>query len=208
MLRKIKITKNPNRLQRAVIAYLQENPDLTYREWAKKAAISDGTIRNFLTRDSASMAVSTLQKLAAAAGLTVEQLRSFPSERTVELVGFIGAGAIVMYSNEPSGEAHEKIAAPPGLDNPESTVALEIRGDSMLPLENGWRVFYRKGHDGILAEDIGKLCVIQLADGNTLLKKLRKGYAPERYNLESWNAALMEDQEVRWASPVLSIAPR
>jgi len=76
------------------------------------------------------------------------------------------------------------------------------RGDSMYPRYfDGERLFYvNREHPP--SELIGQECVVKLHDGRMLVKILRRGSRSGRFNLESWNAGLLEDQQVEWAAPV------
>jgi len=85
------------------------------------------------------------------------------------LVGKVGAGAIVTRFDE--GVVLEGVDPPPGVDH---VLAARIEGDSMFPFEDGWLVFYREEHRGVPESCIGKLCVVGLKDGTTLVKKLKR----------------------------------
>lgn len=88
-------------------------------------------------------------------------------------------------------------------------VAVRIRGDSMHPLRDGWLIFYARHQDGVPDECIGELCVVKVAgDGPTLVKELRRGRQPDRYRLDSWNGAPIEDVALDWAARVIDIRPR
>lgn len=123
----------------------------------------------------------------------------------VPVVGRVGAGAeILPFDDFPQGEGIRQVDPPPGEDG---TVALEIAGDSQYPLQEGWLIFYRRDIDGVPDECVGKLCVVKLTNGVTLLKTLRRGPRKGRFRLESWNAPPREDVQLEWASKVLDIRP-
>lgn len=90
----------------------------------------------------------------------------------------------------------------------EKTVAVEIRGDSLGSIFNTWLVYYDDRHDPPRAELLRKLCVVGLADGRVLVKKLMKGSAPGLFNLESQTQSTIEDAVVEWAAPVKIMMPR
>jgi phage repressor protein C with HTH and peptisase S24 domain len=115
---------------------------------------------------------------------------------TRRIMGQIGAGADVI---APDHELGEETEAP---TPPQNAVAVVVRGNSMFPRYfQGEKLFYvPEPHN---ADDlIGRECVVKLADGRILVKILRRGTRKRRYNLESWNAPLMEDQEIEWVAPV------
>lgn len=128
---------------------------------------------------------------------------------TVPVVGYLGAGMEVYYVDDhEKGAGMDVVEAPPDLDE-FNLVALKVKGDSMRPLREGTIVYYRKEQDGVPDNALNDLCVVRLADGRTLLKELRRGYSPGRFNLMSWAHGMepMEDQQVEWAARVLWIRP-
>lgn len=128
-----------------------------------------------------------------------------PEPIGVPVVGIVGAGAEVLpFDDYPAGGGLEHVDAPPG---GEGTVALRIQGESQYPLQEGWLIFYREGNQGVQQECLGKLCVVKVADGATLLKTLRHGTKRGRFRLESWNAPPREDVKLEWAARVIDIRP-
>ena len=124
------------------------------------------------------------------------------------IVGKVGAGAMVESIDDfPLGEAAKYCRCPAGLD-PRYTVAVEVVGDSMLPIDEGWLLFYTRNYDGVPSECLGKLCVVQLRDnGPRFVKRLKQGREPALFNLYSTNAREIEDVELAWAAPVLDARP-
>jgi len=117
------------------------------------------------------------------------------------VLGYVGAGAEVNPIDDPAfRETFDQVELPPGA--PPGTVAVIARGDSMYPRYfDGERLFYvNREHPP--SELIGQECVVKLHDGRMLVKILRRGSRSGRFNLESWNAPLMEEQQVEWAAPV------
>lgn len=128
--------------------------------------------------------------------------------RPIAVVGYIGAGAEVFpIDDHAKGAGLDEVECPRGLD-PSSTVAVKVRGDSMWPMvDDGWLIFYSRGSDQPPADLVGRTVVAHLADGRTLVKKLRRGASPGRFDLLSTNAAPIEDVELEWASPVRAMLP-
>lgn len=76
------------------------------------------------------------------------------------------------------------------------------------PLQEGWLIFYGPEHQGVSDDCMGKLCVVQVKDGATLLKTLKRGSRKGLFRLESWNAPPREDVRLVWAARVIDIRPR
>lgn len=123
--------------------------------------------------------------------------------RTVPLVGFVGAGAEAHYYDAADlGE----VEAPEGAT--ETTVAAEIRGESLGPLFDHWLVFYDEVRTPVTPDLIGRLCVVGLPNGKVLVKKIQKSRADGLYHLLSNTEAPILDQEIDWAARVKHMEPR
>lgn len=120
----------------------------------------------------------------------------------IPVTSYVGAGAEI--TPFPDQGALDYIPAPPGFEDCE---AAELRGDSMPPLQAGWRIVWRRGHEGVTAELIGKLCIVQVQDGPTLVKILRKARKKGFWDLESWNAPRRENVSLVWAAKIVDIRP-
>lgn len=199
---------NPTPFQAVFLAHLKNNPRLSMNEWAKRAGRPESTLRRFLTTEGATMDHRNLVAFATAEGINLDYLLTTKGKVLVPLVGKIGAGAEVRLLDGDSTQGYnESVEMPPGVDFSEDLQALEIEGDSMHPLRDRWRVFFSKRHNGVTDSEIGKLCIVQLDDGRRLLKELHRGSEAGRFNLASWNAPLIADAVVVWASVVLAIIP-
>jgi hypothetical protein len=128
-------------------------------------------------------------------------------EKTVPVVGYVGAGAEAHFYALSDGEL-DRVPAP---DNagPE-TVAVEIRGESLGPLFERWLVHYDEVRSPITHDLMGQLCVVGLANDKVLVKKVRraKSKADGLYDLLSNNEDPMLDQVIEWAAKVKSMVPR
>lgn len=123
---------------------------------------------------------------------------------SVELVGYVGAGGEILYGEGqgPFGEAR----VPPTGKTP-LMVAVEVRGDSMAGLlGDGSVIYYDNRREPPTDELFGKLCVVGLADGKVLVKRLLRG-RNGLYDLYSLAAVPMLDQKVTWAARVSFISP-
>lgn len=146
------------------------------------------------------ISVSTLSKLAGALDVSVLDLLAAPG---IPLVGYIGAGGVVIYEEVNSGET---VIRPPNVSM--DLIALEVRGDSMLPkYSDGDIIYIGRQHDGVLPQYLGRDCAVRLVSGETYIKQLMKGSEEGKFTLLSLNAPPIENVEVEWASPVAFIMP-
>jgi phage repressor protein C with HTH and peptisase S24 domain len=121
---------------------------------------------------------------------------------TAKAVGYVGAGAEILPFEGHSPGSLEEIEIPPGV--PADAVLVIVRGDSMYPryFENEMLFYVRRTDDP--REHVGKECVVALEDGRMLVKILRRSGAKGLFNLESWNAPMIEAVAIQWAAPVLA----
>jgi SOS-response transcriptional repressor LexA len=127
-------------------------------------------------------------------------------ETTVPMVGYVGAGASATMFNA-SQEELDRVEAPRSYTA--QTVAVKVVGDSMLPMaEDGWLLYYDDRREPVTDDLIGRLCVVGLRNGTTLVKRLRRGNEPGRFTLISTNAGVMENVPIEWAAKVTWIQPR
>lgn len=129
---------------------------------------------------------------------------SAPARRTARIVGYVGAGAEAHNYAVAQGDLDEA-PAPDGAT--EATVAVEIRGDSLGSMFDRWLVYYDEVRRPVTADLVGRLCVVGLADGRVLIKKIGK----ERdglYTLLSEREPPIEDAAIEWAARVTQMAPR
>jgi transcriptional regulator with XRE-family HTH domain len=123
----------------------------------------------------------------------------------VPLVGYVGAGAAAHFyasADEGLGTA----PAPEGATA--STVAVEIRGESLGALFEHWLVYYDEVRSPVTHDMIGRLCVVGLIDDRVLVKKIQRSKTPGLYHLLSNTEAPIFDAEVVWAARVKSMMPR
>jgi hypothetical protein len=128
-----------------------------------------------------------------------------PAIPRVPVVGYVGAGSTAHFYDVEQGNFDEVV--PPEGSTP-STVAVEIRGESLGTVFNRWIVFYDNIHRPVAPELIGELCVLGLTDGRILIKQLQRGKSKGLFTLISSNDKPIQDVEVEWAARVDSIARR
>lgn len=123
--------------------------------------------------------------------------------RQVPLVGHVSAGSEAYFW--PAGELGE-VDAPDGAT--ESTVAVEIRGESLGSIFDRWLVFYDDVRRPVTNDLIGRLCVVGLADGRVLIKKIQRSRAKGLYHLISNTEGPILDASIEWAAKVKNMVPR
>lgn len=129
-------------------------------------------------------------------------------ERVVKIVGWVGAGASFRPYDGVGEQYLESVPAPARSD--ERTVAVEIKGDSLGQIFNGWIAFYSDRRSPVTQDLIGRLCVVGVADGRILLKRLQVGRQKGTFTLESNQdtAPPTENVHVEWAARVIHLEPK
>lgn len=122
-------------------------------------------------------------------------------ENTVPVVGFAdGDGEVHMLDED---ERYE-LPLPEGLP---PCSALVCR-TSMSPLElmDGWTLFFDQPA-APTPEHLNRWCVVQVRNGPTLLRHLRRGYRPDTFNLLADKGPTIADARLEWAASVVLIRP-
>lgn len=126
------------------------------------------------------------------------------SPATVPLVGYVGAGAQTFFFGD-QGEL-DRVPAPE--NSTESTVAVEIRGESLGSFFDRWLIFYDEVRRPVTPDLIGKLCVVGLDTGQILVKKIQRSRARGLFHLVSQTEGPILDVAIEWAAKVKAMVPR
>ncbi len=186
------------------IKHWRKQRGLSQEELGAKAGFSKSQISRWEKNDRTPN-VAQFQTIADALEIPVRTL--FPLGKLVPVVGYVGAGHKVFSEDAyAKGEGIYKTQCPDELD-PNVTVALEVKGDSMLPIQDGWIIFYSRRNNFGQIDVINKLCVVKTNDGDMFIKRVKPGYKVGTYNLISTNADQMENIKLEWAAPVTYIKP-
>lgn len=117
---------------------------------------------------------------------------------TVPLMGYVGAGGLIM----PTGDRDivDHVPAPPEMGR--DTEAVQVRGDSQYPAYGDGDLIYYEQIPGVLEDAVGHMCVVMTAAGERMLKMVKRGTKKGHYNLISVNAPPLDDVILEWAAPI------
>lgn len=122
-----------------------------------------------------------------------------PRAKTTDIPveGYVGAGEdVVTFDDSTAALGHTPSTVEP------NSAAVIVRGNSMYPRYFDGEYLYYIKEERDPKSLIGQECVVKLKDGRIFIKILRNGSKSHLFNLESWNAPLIQDQAVDWAAPV------
>ena len=125
-------------------------------------------------------------------------------QASVPVAGYVGAGTEMHFYAEGQGSLDEA-PAPEGVSA--QTVAVEVKGLSLGPIFDGWRVYFDDRREPVTDDLIGRLCVVGLADGRILVKTLTRGRSSGAFDLHGQFGDPVLDIEVLWAARVTSMMP-
>lgn len=176
---------------------LERNPF----EAARVGGLERSFMNDLLNGKKKSVRGDNLEKLARALDWQVNELLS--AARQIQVVGAVGTSAEVIFHAEGQDDW---ISAPSFAT--ERTVTVEIRGDSLGRILDGWLVYYDDAHHPPTTDLLGSLCVVGVADGRVMVKQLDDGQLPGRFTLTSNAEPPIYDVEISWAAKVRGILPR
>ena len=126
--------------------------------------------------------------------------------RPAPVIGRVGAdpGGEVLLAG---GQAPPEFAPlPPG--GTERAVALRVTGHSMRGLaDDGALIYFEDQRTPPSPDMLGQVVVVELDTGEVLVKRLLRGGAPGRFDLESVAGPTRRDARLRWAAHITAIVP-
>ena len=198
----------PNSKDTAKVAAFKRFMDergLKPHPWAQAAGLRSSTIYNFLSGKSLSLSSDTLERLAKAAGASVDEILSGEKTNHRSDAPVLVPYTVGVYGRLFAMDRPMHVQRPAGVPAEVEVVAARIDGDGLHPVPDGWLVYFEAQ-----ARDpealIGKLCVVQVAGGQRLIREIRRGQNPGLYTLLSWSASPMEQAQVQAAHLIISIA--
>lgn len=189
------------------IRKIREAAGLDQTGFAEALGVSQGTVSRWEDETKPQKpGANTLKQLAKFARITVDELLgTAKAGKIAPVVGFVAAGAEMTLFSDGQGP-FDYVKAPDGATD--KTVAVEIRGTSLGEFFDGWLVFYDDVRSPVTDDLLGKVCVVGLDDGRIVVKMLKKGQLPGRFNLISMTEPPIYDVDVIWAAEVRTISQR
>jgi len=189
----------------AAFKHFMEVRGLKPHPWAQAAGLRSSTIYNFLSGKSLSLSSDTLERLAKAAGASVDEILSGEKTNHRNDAPVLVPYTVGVYGRLFSMDRPMQVQRPAGVPAEVEVVAARIDGDGLHPVPDGWLVYFEAEPRDPEAL-IGKLCVVQVAGGQRLIREIRRGQNPGLYTLLSWTASPMEQAQVQAAHLIISIA--
>jgi phage repressor protein C with HTH and peptisase S24 domain len=185
-----------------------EEQGFTMKSLSLACGFGESFVRDMLKRNS-EPSLEKFAKLASMLGTTVAELMGEEPpgpHSTVPLMGFVGAGAEVQPDFEQvPDEGLEQIAVPFPL--PAEMIALQVRGDSMLPqFRDGSILIVYREQKRSLESFFGEEAAVRTMDGRRFIKTIIRGTG-NTVNLISWNAPAIENVKLAWIGEIFSVFP-
>lgn len=122
------------------------------------------------------------------------------------IIGVIGPGGQVHFREQ---EADRNGANMPPRGPTDYMVALIVeKGGGGSHATDGSLIYYDSRREKPTVDMLGKLCVVGLTDGRTIMARLLPGSRPDFYHLIGTDSSALLDQTVEWAARVAWIEPQ
>lgn len=127
-------------------------------------------------------------------------------ESLIRVIGTVGAssdGEVVM---ETAHDRWDYVPLAPG--GTAEASALEVRGGSMPGIaEDGALLYFEEQVTKPGKDMLNRVVIVETMDGRVLVKRLMRGSATGRFDLQSILGPTLEDVEIRWAAHITAIIP-
>jgi hypothetical protein len=195
------VTEAIDRRREAFRAWVKDHGGVT--AVAGRSGVPQTTLYSYLSGKSQSLKGTTQDAIIEAFEARASDL--FGGTATVPVVGYVQAGAEAVLFDAGQGP-FDYVPAPER--STDSTVAVEIRGESLGEFFREWLVFYDDVRSPITEDLYNQLCVVGLPDGRILIKKVSPSRTPGLFHLMSQTEGPIFDQEIVWAARVRQMSPR
>ena len=181
---------------------LREERGWTHDRAAKECGMSRG---HFIKLERGERRLNSHNLELCAKGFGVSQ-SDILSVKLAPVVGKVRAGESIEMEDSAAQGPFDYVQAPEG--STDATVAVEIEGDSLGPAFHNWLIFYDDIRNPPTPDMLGRLCVVELADGRVMVKVLKPGNHPGLYTLVPQFGSPLFDQPVVWAALVKALTPK
>jgi transcriptional regulator with XRE-family HTH domain len=178
------------------------------RGWTQDVAAEKmGTTRNQLAKlEGSARRLSDKWIQRAAEAFEVDQGEIVTERgRTVQVIGYVGAGAEAHLYSDAQGPFDDVRAPANATDD---TVAVIVRGDSLGSFFDRWLIFYDDVRRPVTPDLIGHLCVVGLPNGQVLVKKIKATRSRGLYHLVGQFGDPIMDTPIEWAARVKELRPQ
>ena len=181
---------------------------MTLDELATALGTSAGHLHKWET-DKVAIPIARLNDIASVLEIGLHDLIRDPSRvNSVPVTGVLDHfGNVESVEDFATGKPRVFVDAPDGIDV-DTGAAIEVAGDALHPVPNGWLLFYNRIYDGIQTGSVNNLSVVKVKDSpSPVVRRLGEGRGPPLFNLFSPHVTEMLDVHVDWACPVVCIRP-
>lgn len=182
----------------------------TMKSLSLAAKLNESFVRDMLQRKRMP-SLDKFARLVSVLGMTVGDFVDAPHRiddaSRVPLMGYVGAGAEVEPDFEQVPEAGlEQISVPFPL--PAEMIALQVRGNSMLPqFRDGAVIIVYREQRRSMESFYGEEAAVRTTDGRRYIKTIIRGSRPGTVNLISWNAEPIEGVGLAWVGEIFTVFP-
>jgi transcriptional regulator with XRE-family HTH domain len=180
---------------------------LKRRGWTQtKLAEAVDVTRGYMSMLVSGKKVPSLEILERIADALDVDIGALYGPRETPVAGRVGAGASVeLVDAYPRGDGLYHVACPDDLPA-RDVVAVEVTGDSMLPLiRPGDILFFSRFFMGVDGDTLNRVGICATEDGRALVKLIRPGRDKGTFDLYSANdsaAAPIYGVRLKWAAPL------
>lgn len=179
---------------------IDDNPDLSMKGVSVRAGLNPSALHDIIKRNQ-SPSLSNFIAICHALNVRPSEILDAEGFSTISIpvVGYVNSSETwTPAANEAEASIDFEVGG-------HDTIALEVKGDSMAPVYRHGDVLICHRRYGPHADNlIGLDCVVRTMRGDHVLKILKRGSRPNRFNLKSYNPVIddIEDVALAWAAPV------
>lgn len=179
------------------ITDLLDERGMTMRELAERSGLSESLLSR-MARQEKGYSRESLHAIAKALGVDVPQLFE-ASWQDVPVFGIVEDGGHVR--PVANGTVHAPTVRAPAVYG--DLLALVVSGSAMAPRYMDKETILCAKAPASPDECIGKECVVQIDNGQTMIRFVHKGSAPDKYVLTSHNQAPIVDASIIISRPII-----